>query len=50
MVYDIVNMILGALPPQFEFVVAFGIIFVLYIFLKIFKLFIDVTRDILRWL
>lgn len=48
MVFDIVKMILGELPPQFEFVYSFGIVFVLYIFLKIFKLFIDFTLDLLR--
>ena len=45
MVFDIVKMILGELPPQFEFLYSFGIVFVLYIFLKIFKLRYDKTKN-----
>lgn len=49
MVLDLVHMILGELPPQLEFLYAFGVMFVLYIFISIFKMFIDVTKDIMRW-
>jgi len=48
MLWDLVNLFLGGLPPEFHFLKAFGVLFVMYIFLSIFKLFIDVIRSFLR--
>lgn len=49
MVLDLVKMILGELPEELEFLYAFGVMFVLYIFITLFKMFIDVTKDLMRW-
>ena len=46
---DLVNLIFGSLPPEFEFIKIFGYIFVLYIFWSIFKLFIDIIKDLMRF-
>ena len=48
MLYDIVNLIMGSLPNEFRFMYIFGILFVLYIFLGLFKLFVDVIKEFMR--
>ena len=48
MLYDIVNLIMGSLPDEFRFMYIFGIFFVLYIFLGLFKLFLDVIKEFMR--
>lgn len=48
MLWDLVNLMFGGIPEQFEFVKIFGIFFVMYIFLSLFKLFIDVIRSFMR--
>lgn len=49
MLNDLVNTIFGSLPEEFEFLKIFGYFFVLYIFWSIFKLFIDVIKDMMRF-
>lgn len=49
MLWDLVNMFLGSLPEEFTFIKAFGVLFVLYIFLTLFKLFIDVIKSLLKF-
>lgn len=44
MLNDLVNMIFGSLPEEFEFLKIFGYVFVLYIFIGIFKLFVDFIK------
>ena len=48
MLYDLVNLIMGSLPNEFRFMYIFGILFVLYIFLGMFKLFLDVIKEFMR--
>lgn len=50
MLYDLVNLIMGSLPQEFEFLKAFGILFILYIFIALFKLFIDVIKSFMRFM
>lgn len=45
MLWDLVTQFMGSLPNEFEFLYIFGVLFVLYIFLGIFKLFIDVIKS-----
>lgn len=49
MLWHLVTLFMGSIPEQFEFLYAFGVLFVLYIFISLFKLFIDVIKDLLRW-
>lgn len=49
MLNDLVNLVFGSLPQEFEFIKIFGYMFILYIFISIFKLFIDVIKDLLRY-
>lgn len=49
MLNDLVNLIFGSLPQEFEFIKIFGYLMVIYIFISIFKLFIDVIKDLLRF-
>lgn len=46
---DLVNLFFGSLPEEFEFLKIYGYLFVLYIFISIFKLFIDVIKDMIRF-
>lgn len=48
MLYDLVNLIMGSLPNEFRFLYIFGILFILYIFLGLFKLFLDVIKEFMR--
>ena len=48
MLYDLVNLIMGSLPNEFRFMYIFGILFVLYIFLGMFKLFLDIIKEFMR--
>lgn len=50
MLLDLVYMILGDLPQDLRFLYAFGCLFILYIFVKLFKIFIDIIRDFARGL
>lgn len=45
MLYDLVNLIMGSLPDEFKFLYIFGMLFILYIFIGLFKLFIDVIKE-----
>lgn len=45
MLMDLVYLIMGSLPDEFKFMYIFGIIFILYIFLGLFKIFIDIIKD-----
>ena len=49
MLWDLVTQFMGSVPESFEFLYAFGVLFVLYIFISMFKLFIDLIKDGLRW-
>ena len=49
MLNDLVNSIFGSLPAEFEFLKIYGYLFILYIFVSIFKLFIDVCKEFLKW-
>lgn len=48
MLYDLVSSFMGWLPENLQFLMAYGCIFVLYIFVKLFKIFIDIIRDFVR--
>lgn len=45
MLWDIVNMFMGSLPEEFEFLKIFGVLFVLYILISLFKFFIELMLD-----
>ena len=45
MLYDLVLLIMGSLPEEFKFMYIFGMIFILYIFVGLFKIFIDIIKD-----
>lgn len=49
MLWDIVLLVMGSIPNEFQFLYAFGVLFVLYIFLALFKLFIDVIKEFMRF-
>lgn len=49
MLNDLVNLIFGSLPEEFEFLKIFGYLFVLYFFVGIFKLFCDFIKDMMRF-
>lgn len=38
MLWDLVNMFMGSIPEQYDFLKIFGVLFVLYIFIMIFNL------------
>lgn len=44
---NLVDLILGDLPEEFEFIKIFGYLFILYIFLGLFKLCIDVIKELI---
>ena len=46
MLLALVEMILGELPSDLRFLYAFGVIFVLYVFLKMLTIFLDIIRDL----
>ena len=48
MLLDLVYQFMGELPSDLRFLYAFGVIFVLFIFLKMFTMFIDVIKDYLK--
>ena len=48
MLWELVNLFMGCLPEEFAFLKIFGVLFVMYIFLSLFKLFIDVIRSFLK--
>lgn len=50
MLWELVNNFMGSLPDEFSFLKAFGVLFILYIFISLFKIFIDVTKQIFRGL
>ena len=47
MLNDLVNTIFGNLPEEFEFLKIFGYLFVLYIFVGMFKLFLDFIKEMM---
>lgn len=49
MLNDLVNSIFGSLPEEFEFLKIFGYLFVLYIFVSLFKIFIDFIKSFMRF-
>lgn len=48
MLWDLVNMFMGSLPEEFEFLKIFGVLFVLYIFIMIFNMLWQATLNILK--
>lgn len=48
MLWNLVTLFMGSIPNEFEFLYAFGVLFVLYIFISLFKLFIDVIKSFMR--
>ena len=50
MLLGLVEQILGELPQDLRFLYAFGVIFVLYIFLKLIVIGIEVIRDFTKGL
>ena len=47
MLLNLVETIFGVLPEDLRFLYAFGCIFILYIFVKMFTIFIEIIRDYL---
>ena len=45
MLWEIVTSFMGSLPEEFQFMYIFGVIFVLYILISLFKFFIDLAFD-----
>lgn len=45
MLWDLVNLFMGSLPEEFEFLKIFGVLFVLYITVSLFKFFLDLMFD-----
>ena len=41
---DLVNLIFGGLPEEFEFLKIFGYLMIYYVFISLFKLFIDIIK------
>ena len=48
MLWDLVNLICGGLPEWMDFIKIFVVGFILYIFLQLLKLFLDVIKDFMR--
>lgn len=48
MLMDLVYLIMGSLPDEFKFMYIFGIIFILIIFLDLFKIFVDIIVDFVK--
>ena len=44
---NLVNLIFGNLPEEFEFIKIFGYFIIMYIFLGLFKLFIDIIKELI---
>lgn len=49
MLWNLVNLFMGSLPQEFEFMKIFGILFIMYIFIRIFNMFIEVIKEMMRW-
>lgn len=49
MLTDLVNTLCGSIPEEFEFLKIFVYGFIFYIFLSMFKLFIDVCKSFMRF-
>ena len=45
MLWDLVNLFMGSIPEEFQFLLAFGVLFVLYILIMLFKLFWNLAYD-----
>lgn len=45
---DIVNLIFGNLPEEFEFIKIYGYIFILYILISLFKFFYDIAKGFFK--
>lgn len=45
MLWTIVNLIMGSLPEEFEFLKIFGVLFILYIAISLFKFFLELMFD-----
>lgn len=45
MLWDIVNLFMGSLPEEFQFLYIFGVLFVLYIAISLFKFFLELMLD-----
>ena len=43
--WSLVEFVMGSVPDEFKFLYIFGVVFILYIFLGMFKLFIDIMKD-----
>lgn len=48
MLYDLVLLIMGSLPEEFRFMYIFGMLFILYIFIGLFKFCIDILKDFIN--
>lgn len=48
MLLELATTILGELPQDLRFLYAFAVVFVLYIFIRIFSMFVDVIIDYLK--
>lgn len=44
---NLVDLFFGNLPEEFEFIKIFGYFIIIYIFLGLFKLFIDIIRELI---
>ena len=47
-IWDLVNLFMGGLPDEYSFLRIYGVLFVLYIFISMFKLFIDVIKNLFK--
>ena len=45
MFWDLVTLVFGSIPQEFEFLYIFGALFVMYIFLGLFKFMLDILKD-----
>lgn len=49
MLWDLVNLIVGGLPEEYNFIKIYCVFFILLIFFYLIKLFLDVLKSLLRW-
>lgn len=45
MLWDLVTLFMGSLPEEFTFLYIFGVMFVLYIAISLFKFFLELMLD-----
>lgn len=49
MLWDLVELFLGSLPTEFSFLKIFGVLFFLYLFFGLLKVFFDFMKDVFRY-